>query len=117
MGRECDALAAGDLARVPHRRGLWGDHGLVLTIRAVLSPRVLVDGDRYAIVADRIAAGAIMDAERVRGMADLNRPLSRIASLCRLFHQIAGKNVLVLGDGPAAEPSERAGGRSAPVAW
>ena len=25
----------------------------------------LVDGDRYAVVADRIAADAIMDAERV----------------------------------------------------
>ena len=25
----------------------------------------LVDGDRYAVVADRIAAAAIMDAERV----------------------------------------------------
>jgi len=39
--------------------------------------------------------------------------MSRIASL-PLFHQIAGKNVLVLGDGPAAEPKrrlvERAGG-------
>lgn len=39
--------------------------------------------------------------------------MSRIASL-PLFHQIAGQNVLVLGDGPAAEPKrrlvERAGG-------
>jgi len=39
--------------------------------------------------------------------------MSRIASL-PLFHQIAGKQVLVLGDGPAAEPKrrlvERAGG-------
>jgi uroporphyrin-III C-methyltransferase/precorrin-2 dehydrogenase/sirohydrochlorin ferrochelatase len=40
--------------------------------------------------------------------------MSRIASL-PLFHQIAGQQVLVLGDGPAAEPKrrlvERAGGR------
>lgn len=40
--------------------------------------------------------------------------MSTIASL-PLFHQIAGKEVLVLGDGPAAEPKrrlvERAGGR------
>lgn len=39
--------------------------------------------------------------------------MSRIASL-PLFHQITGQNVLVLGDGPAAEPKrrlvERAGG-------
>lgn len=39
--------------------------------------------------------------------------MSRIASL-PLFHQIAGQNVLVLGEGPAAEPKrrlvERAGG-------
>ena len=39
--------------------------------------------------------------------------MSRIASL-PLFHQIAGQSVLVLGDGPAAEPKrrlvERAGG-------
>jgi len=28
-------------------------------------PEVLVDGDRYAIVADRIAPEAITDAERV----------------------------------------------------
>ena len=39
--------------------------------------------------------------------------MSRIASL-PLFHQIAGQDVLVLGDGPAAEPKrrlvERAGG-------
>jgi diaminopimelate decarboxylase len=30
-----------------------------------LVPEVLVDGDRFAVVADRIEAGAIMDAERV----------------------------------------------------
>ena len=28
-------------------------------------PEVLVDGDRYAVVADRIAPGAIMESERV----------------------------------------------------
>lgn len=42
-----------------------------------------------------------------------DRGVSRIASL-PLFHQIAGQSVLVLGDGPAAEPKrrlvERAGG-------
>jgi diaminopimelate decarboxylase len=30
-----------------------------------LVPEVLVDGDRYAVVADRIPAAAIMGAERV----------------------------------------------------
>ena len=64
MDRECDALVAGDLA-VFRTAGAYG-----ATMASSYNSRgfvaeTLVDGDRYAVVADRIAASAIMDAERV----------------------------------------------------
>jgi diaminopimelate decarboxylase len=64
MGRECDALEAGDLA-VFRTAGAYG-----ATMASSYNSRgfvaeVLVDGDKFAVVADRIEAGAIMDAERV----------------------------------------------------
>ncbi|MCD1591927.1 diaminopimelate decarboxylase [Qipengyuania citrea] len=64
MDRECDALVAGDLA-VFRTAGAYG-----ATMASSYNSRgfvaeALVDGDRYAVVADRIAAAAIMDAERV----------------------------------------------------
>ena len=64
MDRECDALAAGDLA-VFRTAGAYG-----ATMASSYNSRgfvaeVLVDGDKFAVVADRIAASAIMDAERV----------------------------------------------------
>ncbi|MFN3864327.1 MAG: diaminopimelate decarboxylase [Erythrobacter sp.] len=64
MGRTCDALEAGDLA-VFRTAGAYG-----ATMASSYNSRgfvaeVLVDGDRFAVVADRIEAGAIMDAERV----------------------------------------------------
>lgn len=64
MDRECDALVAGDLA-VFRTAGAYG-----ATMASSYNSRgfvaeTLVDGDRYAVVADRIAADAIMDAERV----------------------------------------------------
>jgi diaminopimelate decarboxylase len=64
MDRECDALVAGDLA-VFRTAGAYG-----ATMASSYNSRgfvaeTLVDGDRYAVVADRIAAAAIMDAERV----------------------------------------------------
>ena len=64
MGRECDALQAGDLA-VFRTAGAYG-----ATMASSYNSRgfvaeVLVDGDKFAVVADRIEAGAIMDAERV----------------------------------------------------
>jgi diaminopimelate decarboxylase len=64
MGRACDALEAGDLA-VFRTAGAYG-----ATMASSYNSRgfvaeVLVDGDRFAVVADRIEAGAIMDAERV----------------------------------------------------
>ncbi|BDI60520.1 diaminopimelate decarboxylase [Qipengyuania nanhaisediminis] len=63
-GRECDALEAGALA-VFRTAGAYG-----ATMASSYNSRgfvaeVLVDGDRFAVVADRIDAGAIMDAERV----------------------------------------------------
>lgn len=64
MGRECDALEAGDLA-VFRTAGAYG-----ATMASSYNSRgfvaeVLADGDRFAVVADRIEAGAIMAAERV----------------------------------------------------
>jgi diaminopimelate decarboxylase len=64
MGRECDRLEAGDLA-VFRTAGAYG-----ATMASSYNSRgfvaeVLVDGDKFAVVADRIEAGAIMDAERV----------------------------------------------------
>lgn len=63
-GRLCDHLEAGDLA-VFRTAGAYG-----ATMASSYNSRgfvaeVLVDGDKYAVVADRIDAGAIMDAERV----------------------------------------------------
>ena len=62
--RDCDALAAGDLG-VFRTAGAYG-----ATMASSYNSRgfvaeVLVDEDKYAVVADRIDAGAIMDAERV----------------------------------------------------
>ncbi len=62
--RNCDALKAGDLA-VFRTAGAYG-----ATMASSYNSRgfvaeVLVDGDRHAVVADRIPAAEIMDAERV----------------------------------------------------
>ena len=64
MDRECDALESGDLA-IFRTAGAYG-----ATMASSYNSRgfvaeVLVDGDQFAVVADRIPAGAIMDAERV----------------------------------------------------
>ncbi len=64
MGRDCDKLESGDLA-VFRTAGAYG-----ATMASSYNSRgfvaeVLVDGDKFAVVADRIDAGAIMDAERV----------------------------------------------------
>jgi diaminopimelate decarboxylase len=64
MGRTCDRLEAGGLA-VFRTAGAYG-----ATMASSYNSRgfvaeVLVDGDKFAVVADRIEAGAIMDAERV----------------------------------------------------
>ncbi|WP_324262515.1 diaminopimelate decarboxylase [Altererythrobacter sp. H2] len=62
--RDCDALVSGDLA-VFRTAGAYG-----ATMASSYNSRgfvaeVLVDGDRFAVVADRLDAAAIMDAERV----------------------------------------------------
>ncbi len=64
MDRECDALVPGDLA-IFRTAGAYG-----ATMASSYNSRgfvaeVLVDSDRHAVVADRIPADAIMDAERV----------------------------------------------------
>lgn len=64
MDREIDALSAGDLA-VFRTAGAYG-----ATMASSYNSRgyvaeVLVDGDRFAVVADRIMPHSIMDAERV----------------------------------------------------
>lgn len=64
MGRDCDELVSGELA-VFRTAGAYG-----ATMASSYNSRgfvaeVLVDGDKFAVVADRIEAGAIMDAERV----------------------------------------------------
>ncbi len=64
MGRDCDKLVTGDLA-VFRTAGAYG-----ATMASSYNSRgfvaeVLVDGDKFAVVADRIDAGEIMDAERV----------------------------------------------------
>lgn len=64
MNRECDALAAGDLA-VFRTAGAYG-----ATMASSYNSRgfvaeVMVDGDKWAVVADRIVPEAISAAERV----------------------------------------------------
>ncbi len=62
--RECDALQSGELA-VFRTAGAYGATMASSYNSRGFVPEVLVDGDRYAVVADRIPADAIMDAERV----------------------------------------------------
>lgn len=64
MNRDCDALEAGDLA-VFRTAGAYGATMASSYNSRGFVPEVLVDGDRFAVVADRIAPAAIMDAERV----------------------------------------------------
>ncbi|MCH2486294.1 MAG: diaminopimelate decarboxylase [Erythrobacter sp.] len=64
MDRDCDTLAAGDLA-VFRSAGAYGATMASSYNSRGFVPEVLVDGDRYAVVADRIAPAAIMEAERV----------------------------------------------------
>ncbi len=64
MDRECDALSAGDLA-VFRTAGAYGATMASSYNSRGFVPEVLVHGDRFAVVADRIAPAAIMTAERV----------------------------------------------------
>ena len=62
--RDIDTVASGDLA-VSRTAGAYGATMASTYNSRALVPEVLVDGDRYAVVADRIAPESIMAAERV----------------------------------------------------
>ncbi|QNE32834.1 diaminopimelate decarboxylase [Sphingomonas sp. NBWT7] len=62
--REIDAVRSGDLA-IFRTAGAYGATMASTYNSRPLVPEVLVDGDRYAVVADRIAAETILAAERV----------------------------------------------------
>lgn len=64
MDRECDELAAGDLA-VFRTAGAYGATMASSYNSRGFVPEVLVSGDVFAVVADRIPASEIMAAERV----------------------------------------------------
>ena len=64
MGRLCDAVQSGDLA-VFGNAGAYGATMASTYNSRALVPEVLVDGSRFAVVADRIAPETIMAAERV----------------------------------------------------
>ncbi|MGC6399766.1 diaminopimelate decarboxylase [Sphingomonas sp. FW199] len=64
MGRDIDRVARGDLA-VLRTAGAYGATMASTYNSRDLVPEVLVNGDRYAVVADRIPAGTVMAAERV----------------------------------------------------
>ncbi len=67
--RHCGEVGAGDLA-VFRTAGAYGATMASTYNSRALVPEVLVDGDRYAVVADRIAAATIMGAERVPAWLD-----------------------------------------------
>jgi diaminopimelate decarboxylase len=62
--RECDAVAAGDLA-VFRTAGAYGATMASSYNSRGFVPEVLVDGDRFAVVADRILPETILAAEHV----------------------------------------------------
>jgi diaminopimelate decarboxylase len=62
--REIDVVARDDLA-VLHTAGAYGATMASTYNSRSLVPEVMVDGDRFAVVADRIASSTIMAAERV----------------------------------------------------
>ncbi|MFA5988089.1 MAG: diaminopimelate decarboxylase [Sphingomonas sp.] len=64
MAREIDAVQSGDLA-VFRTAGAYGATMASTYNSRALVPEVLVHGDRFAVVADRIAAETIMAAERL----------------------------------------------------
>ena len=64
MGRDIDALEAGDLA-IFRTAGAYGATMASSYNSRGFVPEVMVDGDKWAIVADRIEPAAILAAERV----------------------------------------------------
>lgn len=69
MDRECDALGTGDLA-VFRTTGAYGATMASSYNSRGFVPEVLVDGDRFAVVADRFTPEEIMQAERVPDWLD-----------------------------------------------
>jgi diaminopimelate decarboxylase len=69
MGRDIDAVAAGDLA-VFGTAGAYGATMANTYNSRALVPEVMVDGSRWAIVASRIDPAAILAAERVPDWLD-----------------------------------------------
>jgi diaminopimelate decarboxylase len=64
MARDIDAVAPGDLA-VFRTAGAYGATMASTYNSRALVPEVLVDGDRWAVVADRVSAETLIAAERV----------------------------------------------------
>jgi diaminopimelate decarboxylase len=64
MGREIDVVAAGDLA-VFRTAGAYGATMANTYNSRPLVPEVMVDGDKWAVVAERIEPATILAAERV----------------------------------------------------
>lgn len=64
MGREIDSVVAGDLA-IFRTAGAYGATMASTYNSRGLVPEVLVDGDKFAIVAERIAPATILAAEHV----------------------------------------------------
>jgi diaminopimelate decarboxylase len=64
MGREIDTMAPGDLA-VFRTAGAYGATMANTYNSRPLVPEVMVDGDKWAVVADRIDPATILAAERV----------------------------------------------------
>ena len=64
MGRDVDRVGRGDLA-VFRTAGAYGATMASTYNSRALVPEVMVDGDRYAVVADRVAPEALIAAERV----------------------------------------------------
>ena len=62
--RDIDAVASGDLA-IFRTAGAYGATMASTYNSRALVPEVMVSGDRYAVVADRIAPATILSAERV----------------------------------------------------
>ena len=68
-GREMDALKSGDLA-VIRTAGAYGATMASSYNSRGFVPEVLVDGDKFAVVAERLSAAAIMDAEPIPDWLD-----------------------------------------------
>ena len=69
MGRDIDVVRAGDLA-VFRTAGAYGATMASTYNSRALVPEVMVHGDKWAVVADRIAPATILSAERVPDWLD-----------------------------------------------